>query len=244
MIDLVQLQADVFGLLLSTPALNSVNIVLERKFLADASVELDTIWQTVRNGRSGCGVLVEMPRLSPVGKNSLAPQQAVRFRCVAFQNGDMAFAPLTGCGLHAETIAQLINDALHGQELKGYGTLYGDEPTVAPARDFDFINAQETVLFLRSSQTNQTQRCAPVTITNNSLTVTLACATSGAEIFYTLDGSAPVSADAKDPVTEATINPQSQLYSAPFVVPGGARLRAVAFAPGYNASQVNQETIN
>ena len=58
-----------------------------------------------------------------------------------------------------------------------------------------------------------------------SVTVSLATATSGAEIFYTLDGTDP---------TEG-----SSFYSAPFVLTGSAVIKAAAFLAGYNPSPVS-----
>lgn len=242
MIDLVQLQNDLHGLLMSAPALRAVNIVQERKFLVEQSVELDTIWSTVRNERSGTGILIEMPTIEVPANQSPGPKQNLRVSFVVLQNGDAAFAPETGSQLYAETLAQLVLDILHMQELQGIGTIYATERAIEPARDFEFINAYRVQMTLRTAQANQTNRTAPVTITNNSGTVTLACATSGAAIYYTLDGSFPDQA-ARDAVTGLLINPNSQLYTAPFAVTAGQIVRAAAYASGYNAGQVAKTII-
>jgi hypothetical protein len=242
MIDLLQLQNDVYGLLLSTDALQTVNIVQERRFMLDAQVELDAIWMTPRNGGSGTGILCELPSVDVTGGNSL-PAMMVRVPFVCLQNGDAALTPETGSGLTAETLVQLVLNTLQHQELKGIGTLYAEARAIEPAREFEFINAYRVSFVLQRQQTRQTPRCAPVTITNNAGVITLACATADAEIFYTLDGSTPVRATALDPITAAPINPLSQAYVAPFAVVSGHRVRAVAFAPGYIASQINLEVI-
>jgi hypothetical protein len=56
-------------------------------------------------------------------------------------------------------------------------------------------------------------------------TVSLSCATAGAAIFYTLDGSAPVPRGAT-----------ASLYSAPFTVSAAGMLRVRAWLAGYLAS--------
>lgn len=59
-------------------------------------------------------------------------------------------------------------------------------------------------------------------------TVTLACGTAGAEIWYTLDGSHP-----------APTNPAALLYSGAFQVSAAALLRAGAHAAGHIASHIS-----
>jgi hypothetical protein len=59
------------------------------------------------------------------------------------------------------------------------------------------------------------------TITNSPPgTITLACATAGAAIFYTVDGTTPAPKN-------------GTLYTAPFALGSGVRLRARAFLAGY-----------
>jgi hypothetical protein len=58
-------------------------------------------------------------------------------------------------------------------------------------------------------------------------TVTLTCATSGAAIYYTLDGTYPWSG-----------NEEAEEYTAPIEIPTAALLRACAFKDDYTASDV------
>jgi len=64
------------------------------------------------------------------------------------------------------------------------------------------------------------------------LTVTVSCATTGAAIFYTLDGSAPVPR-----------GPTASLYSGPFVVNATETLRARGWLAGYLASVEATEVV-
>src|SRR6185437_11988933 len=105
-INLLQIQRDVYGLLMSSAALQNVNIVLEQKFIADSQTHIDAIWQTERNGRSGCGILIEVPGINSENNNVSGPPQIVVLTFVSFQNGDMALTPETGSGLYAEEIEQ------------------------------------------------------------------------------------------------------------------------------------------
>ena len=65
-------------------------------------------------------------------------------------------------------------------------------------------------------------------LTMDGDTMTMTCATAGATIRYTTDGSAP--------------NANSKAYSAPITVPKGTTVKAVAFANGYNMSAVSMLT--
>jgi hypothetical protein len=69
--------------------------------------------------------------------------------------------------------------------------------------------------------------------TGSPQTVSLACATAGAAIFYTLDGSAPVPRGAT-----------ASLYSAPFMVSTAGTLRVRAWLAGYLASSELQEVFS
>ncbi len=240
MIDLVQLQNDLHGLLLSAPALNSVNIVLERKFLVQSEVELDAIWSTVRNGRSGNGLLIEMPRAKVNSPSIQDMPQDITLGVVAFQNGDAAFTPETGSGHFAENLAQLALSILHLQAIIGVGQLQGVGHE--PARDYEFINAERATLRISGVRTPATPRCAAVQYTLDTGMVTLACATTGAKIFYTTDGSTPISPTLEDSLGRI-VNPQAHLYTAPFAVNSGDRVRAVAQAFAYNASEILNKPI-
>ena len=66
-------------------------------------------------------------------------------------------------------------------------------------------------------------------------TVTLTCATAGAAIWYTTDGSYPGS--------NAAACPTALLYSVPFAVLAGQTVRAAAELTGYQQSQAISQVI-
>ena len=240
MIDLVQLQKDIYALLMSAPALSTVNIVMERKFMVDATIELDAIWQTPRNDRSGNGLLVEIPTAKVMAANIQDMPQDISVTLVAFQNGDAAFTPETGGGHFAENLAQLALAELHLQPIIGLGTLAGVGHE--PAKDYEFINAERATLRISGVRTPAVPRCAAIQFTNYLNTVQLTCATPGAEIYFTLDGSSPVNPALTDPLG-AVINPNSFTYTTPVPVSSGQRVRAVAQAFGYRASEIINQLI-
>ena len=81
-----------------------------------------------------------------------------------------------------------------------------------------------------SASAGQTETAAQPSISPNGgtftgpVTVTLATATAGAEIYYTLDGTAPT--------------PESLLYRQPFELSASADFRAAAYLEGYTPSAV------
>ena len=234
MIDLVQLQDDLFGLLMSAPSLTAVNIVKERVLISNSQVELDTVWTVQRNERSGNGILVEEIKARTNSPSVGAWDLDCTF--VAFQNGDAAFTPLTGSGHHAQNLAQLILDVLNKQAIGGIGTL--QSVGTEKANDFDFIAATRATLRIVGAGNQVARRCAIVTVTVDAGFATLACATADAEIYYTLDGSTPVDPALIEPISGNPINPLANIYTAPFAVTSGQRVRAVAQAFGFNPCEI------
>jgi hypothetical protein len=248
MIDLIQVQDDLYGILMSAPQLATVNIVEERKSLLNSEIRIDAIWQTVRNGCSGNGLLIEIPDILCDSESVTGPPQQVELSFVSYQNGDAAFTPsgnaptgvtVAGSGLFAEQIEQYLVDILHLLNIGGIGTLRVTGRFSAPAREYDGVNARRTRIVMTPRQTAQTPRTAIVTVLVNGGLATLACATAGAAIYYTLDGSFPSNPTAAiDPVKNVPVNGNSRLYTAPFAVTAGQVIRAAAYLPGYNPGPI------
>lgn len=252
MIDLVQCQEDLFGLLMSAPQLRTVNIVQERKFIQDSQLDIDAIWQTSRNNCSGDGLLIEVPDIICDSDNVSGPPQSVEFSFVSFQNGDAAFNSPdaqglgAGGGLFAEQIEQFLVDLLHLQAIGGLGTLRVVGRFSTPATDYAGINARRCKILMTPKQSRQTPRTAPVAIAVDAGLATLSCATAGARIYYTLHGSFPIDPTVailpltvtQDNPDGNPVNPDSTLYTAPFAVESGQRVRAAAYAPQYNNGEI------
>ena len=252
MIDLIQIQKDLYGLLMSAPQLATVNIVEERKFIVDQQIQVDAIWQTIRNGASGDGLLIEMPDVICDSNGVSGPPQIVVLSFVSFQNGDAAFTPATpgapaGGGLFAEQIEQYLIDILHLLTLGGIGTMQVTGHFSEPARDYAGLNARRTKINITpSAKPQQTPRTSIVTVSINAGMATLATATAGAAIYYTLDGSFPSNPNIAIlplTVTPATpdgepVNASSTLYAAPFAIASGQMIRATAYLNGYNPGQI------
>src|SRR5580704_13059882 len=147
MIDLIQVQDDLYGILMSAPQLATVNIVEERKSLLNSEIRIDAIWQTVRYGCSGNGLLIEIPDILCDSESVTGPPQQVELSFVSFQNGDVVFIPpsvnaptgvsVAGSGLFAEQIEQYLVDILHLLNIGGIGTMRVTGRFSSPAREYD-----------------------------------------------------------------------------------------------------------
>ena len=245
MIDLIQIQNDVFGLLMSAPQLQTVNIVPERTFVIAQDIKRDAVWQTVRNGKSGCGILIEEPEVVSDSPNVSGPPQSVHLSFVCCQNGDAAFGSL-GSGLFAAQVEQFVIDALHLQNIGGLGSLQVKGNFSSPARDFPGINARRMRVSMTPFNVAQTRRTEPVIAAISNGLCALTCATGGAAIYYTVDGSFPSNAAvAIDPLSVTAtapngvpVNANSSLYNTPFGITSGQLLRAAAYAPAMNPGQI------
>ena len=239
MIDLIQVQDDLYGILMSAPQLATVNIVEERKFLVNSELEIDAIWQTVRNGCSGDGLLIEIPDIISDSDGVTGPPQQVDLSFVSFQNGDTAFIMPGGGNLFAEQIEQHLVDVLHLLNIGGIGTMRVTGRFSTPARDYAGINARRTKIVMTPKQTAQTTRVVLPIISVTAGVCTITCATPGAAIYFTVDGSFPSNPTiAVDPLRNVPINAKSQPYTAPFAVTAGQLIRAAAYLNGYNVSPI------
>ena len=106
-------------------------------------------------------------------------------------------------------------------------------PTIVPSDAFPGAVAYEVRFQTSEADSNLDTRVVDVVISPASgaapQTVTLTCATAGASIYYTLDGTHPWSGNAA-----------AVLYSAPFNVATPKTLRCCAFKTGSIASNVNR----
>lgn len=224
MIDTVSIQNDLFYLLNSEPRLQKVNIVNERQFILLAGIQWDMIWMTPRNGCSGQGILVEMPKLDTLTPNVPAPVYQPTLTFVAIQAADLAFSPTTGGQLFAEMIAQIIVDQLSGLAIDTAGTLYCEGKTIERAKDPEYAgtNAQRITIRGPRGGSKQTPRVPIPTyeIDGNNI-VTLACSDADAEIYYTTDETFPAG--------NGGGNPGSMKYTLPFSVNSGDIIRVAAW---------------
>lgn len=139
-----------------------------------------------------------------------------------------------GTGLSALSICEEVCFALHQFfPVSSNGPLVADKPTLVRLPDAG--KKEVIVQYLCRFKTlgglsEALPQVANVTEFHSISGYNLACATGGAAIFYTLDGSNP--------------SPRNgTLYTAPFAAVGGATLKARAWLAGYLASDLFTKTI-
>lgn len=226
-------------ILLCDERLLKVTAVQERKFLLDATMQIDALWQTVRNGGSGAGVIVEDVKetLAEDTTDQLIYDQVFGF--VTLENRDLNFAPGSGTMLTARQIGRIIVDIFLHKNIQPFGQVFARGQLNETASDWidegNGIYARRTTLRMRSASARR-KSCDLLTITAVGGEVTLASNSPAADlqIWFTTDGSFPANAVA--------VNPATQLYTGPFAADSGTVITAAAYAPGYTMSAVKQTT--
>jgi hypothetical protein len=239
MTDIVAIQEDLTMLLKSTATLDLVNVVQFRKLLLDSEQDAALIWQQPRNagGPAGIGILIEMPAVKVTHPSLPGPEFIAEFSFVVLEERITNQTAAVGTQLTAEEVAQRVAEILHGatDDLWG-GGMFADGPIIEDvASDVvpPGILGKRVKLNLRLRR-QQTERAAtPVPALQEDNTTAFTCATAGAAIYYTLDGSFPGKANAN-----------AVLYAAPFTPEVGQTLRAAAYADGLLPSHVIHGTIS
>ena len=231
MTDLIQLQADLAEFVRGIESLANVGVVDYRKLVLQSEVDYTTVWMSGRNGRNGAGILVMRPEATCDKPNVEGP--LLDFDC------DFVIVSVPeindvegGTALNASIIAQYIVDALHLETIDPYGQFRAAPKPITPDDTFkgpvDCMRAKLRVMCPRE-QTQRVGYCS-ASIADNLCTLT--CATAGASIVYTTDGTFPrLSTDQNYPST-------AQLYSTPFAAPIGTVIRFAGYKSGYNSSKI------
>ena len=178
-------------------------------------------------GATGVLAVVLMPTLTPEDPNAPGPRHTIR---LTVQVIDQPL--LNSIGKSASQVAERVRTVLHRfrDGLGGTWSFAGMEPIPV-----DEGKVSYGVAFTRLASDNPPPKVAQVLIAPAGAVVpqlvTLTCATAGAAIRYTLDGSYP-----------SPLNPTAVLYSAPFNVVAAATLRTTATLANYQQSDVSQAT--
>jgi hypothetical protein len=209
-----------------------INVLTERKADIVAAIEKSVGPMKGKGGKSGTCVVVMSPTASDEYPDApgayLHPLATVRVLENPLINNSAV-----GTKKEALSTAKRLVMVLKHFEVDGvFSGLIPNKPTVVPVADPVAPVAYEVTFRTADKDKDIVSKVAPVSISPDGgaapQTVTLACATVGAAIYYTTDGSFPWCG-----------NNQATLYSVPFSVNNPATVRAGAFLSGAIASNVN-----
>lgn len=187
--------------------------------------------QIPKNGKFGLVCVIGMPEATTTMENAAGPIE--NWKCVLqlIENQANNRAAATGTGTRADDLCETVKRLLHLQCLDGTheiivtGSQIDDE---LPATLTGWLVTLES----RAHALEPMVKTAKPQISVNNPNLTITCATAGAEIRYTVDGSYPGSS--------------ASLYSTPVDVgalPSGTVIRAAAFKAGLRGSDCEHETL-
>ena len=223
--DFVALQNDLLHILLTAECLQTVNVKQYRKMVIESEIDMRLVYMTARMSRVGAGILVEMPLLNVNKPNVEGPILEVDIPILVMENPTVnmnAKASTAGTMKSAEEIVQDVLDVLHHQRIDNL-QLVAAANAVQPANEYRGVVAYR-VHIATMAVSAQTRRPLPPTITVTAGEATMSCATAGAEIYFTLDGSYPGKVG----------QPTAMLYNAPVPVNSGDVIRAASYLSGLN----------
>lgn len=229
MISLASLQADLAAKLNAEPFFAPINVQLERNELYASEIALATVWQTPRGGRMGVGVIVAMPEINVEDPDSPGPELVCRQTLTVLEEPNINQNPATGTGIFAEDIGIYLIALLHQFALAQNITLYARGNVLTPNRKSAGVRGVDCRFEYRFTPAalNKTAT-VPISFADpnqDTFVVTMSCATPGAQIYYTTDGSFP------GPAAGA-----AAIYQAAFRAQTGTQIRAAAYAPAVGAA--------
>lgn len=239
--DFTKFQNFVGHYLASYNALDRVNIVTRERLLADESrlpdetLAIEVLAYTTPreggDGRIGAGIIVEKPGFEVGSPNLPGPEGDLTLEILVLEDRITNLGPTEGTQLAADQICQTIMDALHWQQFEGFGQMFCDRAAMTEAKDFQPLIAYRLRFRLRMPR-GQTAKVAQPTITEDNGSITLACATTDAQIYYTTDESFP-----------GRSNSAAILYSEPFAADVDTVITVAAYKEGLTPSHVIQATV-
>lgn len=239
--DFLKVQRFVAHALLSDEWLENVNIVTRDYIIANASrlpdktlAEEVLVYITPRNGRKGCGIIVEKPEFNVASPNLAGPQGDLILTCLVLCDKISNEGPTTGSNRPGNQVGQRILEVCHSWRIHPGGAFYADTNALQEAKDFEPLDAWRVRLRMKLPR-NQNVQVAEPTITADGLEITLACPTADAEIFYTLDDTMPAH--------QRGGNPGSIRYTVPFIVESGDIVNVCAYKTDFIQSNLITTTI-
>ena len=208
-----------------------VPVFSQRKGITENDIQTKLGPLNSKNGQVGLVLIVLMPKLVATEANTPGAMYASRYGIQIIDWPAVRRMASGGSQISAETMAERVRNLLNFSSFGRGQSLFFDGMEPAPQADETRISY--IVYFRKLGADTWIQKAATVAISPQSgaapQTVTLTCATGGAAIYYTTDGTYPSSGN-----TTAT------LYSGAISVTTASTLRAAAELTNYQQSDPSQ----
>ena len=244
--DLVALQNAITLILLSEDRLTDVPVLPEIRLHQESELFVDALWTLSRNavnvsptvveiqgefgGKTGAGLLVEMPAAISHSPGVTGPPLTWEVGIVSFEERNINFTPVTGVGIMAEQLSQIVLDTLHLLSIRGFGVFQAASRVIAPAQDWMSLKpgifAYRTIIQATIARP-QTARSKIATATFSGGLCTITCADPDATIIFTTDNTTPVKA-----------NVNAVPYTVPFPVTSGQIVLTGTWTPERISSEI------
>lgn len=228
------LQADLVGRIEADAMFTTITVLDERKGLTESDVQMAISSMTAKGGRSGVATIVLAPTADDEMPDAVLGPLTWSVTLLVIEDPLVNTDATTGTGYAAMTVARRLHRILKHYRAAGLvHAMVPGRPCISPAKT-DFAPVAVEVKFkCQEADAGREYKVGLPTISPAGgtvpQTVTLACATAGAGIYYTLDGTHPHSGN-----TTAT------LYTVPFSISTAKVLRVAAFKTGFVGSDINR----
>jgi len=230
-IDLELLQNDIRDRLASNPYFVDIPIVRHRDVMLEDITEQQLL-ETPKAGKYGNGIVIGMPVIKCKYPNIPGPKRhcVIGIRCM--EMAALTYNPTTGTLKTAEQMAIAVTADLHQWGDEGKMHMYADIDMMMPTPDLpEGIIGYDCKIEGELPQSVSTQVIIP-DISVVTMIVTLTDLTGGSTIYYTTDTTFP------GPGNTAAI-----VYTVPFPVISGTRVRWAAYRPNFRGSDAGQANI-
>lgn len=216
--------------LLSAQALQYVGIDSQRNQVKLKPEQRVAPHLSLRNGRTGGGILIGLPLMDPTDIDVPGAQMDVKLPIDILVADDLSLVLSNGANITAEEILVIVWQLLHLHLNRGLGGVFYVDGA-DPIEDKKGAYGYRLLLRVRFAE-DQPQRVDAPTAVVAGGNCTLSCAIGGATIYYTTDFSFP-----------GPGNAAASVYSAPFAVTSGQIVLQAAYKTGLDGSDVWQTPI-
>jgi hypothetical protein len=247
-IDEISLQKSLALIIADDARLALVPVMPQIKFLADAELLEDILWQLPRSAFTltadgwevntavtpgqpvGAGILIEMPEMDTDSPKVSGTPATWKIGIVCFQEINTNFLPGLGIGITSGQLCQIVLDICQNLYIFGYGTFNPEQGAIKAANDWTSLKPGIEAHRLTLTGTVGRVQSTRSAIVQPSFAVgdcILTCADGTATVLYTTDFTEPVAT-----------NPNAHVYEGPFAVSGGTVVKCSSKVAGKILSSI------